>query len=345
MGIVYLLLRLLIFDEDPLIPLLNSLYYTYLLVPEWVADGLFSILNAGVTIEDHRLVYDNIGIYQESYAIFIDAWPKYLLHKRWVLLILLVIWINFSPVKRKMLFSGAFIIVHIVAVVAGLYLMGVLGPNIVDESTKYFLSPTLAGNMLLFSFLLFWVFFNKGEIRNTFSILGINGTISDSRINETLAALFFLFILRDFFIPYFEYKPYVAFLLEITQMISFSFGFEGVIIGDHLVGANGALALAKYCLGFMTMYVFGSLIFLTRPNSYQIKTWLFIGVGMVVIFLSNIVRLVLVFIIAQGENGYNRASLHHEIYNVGIYIFIFVLWVIWVEKIRNRTNSIKKSKL
>ena len=42
------------------------------------------------------------------------------------------------------------------------------------------------------------------------------------------------------------------------------------------------------------------------------------------------------FVVAQGENGFERASRHHEIYNVGIYLVIFFMWVFWVELMRRK---------
>jgi exosortase/archaeosortase family protein len=340
LGLGYLFLRLMIFDLDPLIPFLNSLYMTYLFIPEWIANNLFSIINAGVSIEDHRLVYEQTGPYQESYSTFIDNWPKYLLHKLWSLLVMVAIWSILAPVKRKIQFTILFVLVHILSVVAGLYLMGVTGPKIVDADTVFFLTPTLAGNLLMFILFLIWVFINKKEIRNTLQKLGIRVKLSDRKMNEILAALFFLVLLRDYLIPFPEYRLYVRFLLEITQWIASLIGFEGYIVGDQLVGANGALALAKHCLGIMTMYVFASMVYLTRPGQLSRISWLFIAGGTFFIFISNIARLVLVFVVAQGENGYHRASMHHEIYNVGIYVFIFIIWIAWFEMIRRRSDKL-----
>jgi exosortase/archaeosortase family protein len=340
LGLFYFLLRLFVLETDPLIPLLNSIYRTYLLLPEWIANAFFNLLDAGVSIENHILMYENTGPYQESYATFIDNWPKYLMHKRWSLLLLVVIWSIITSVRRKIRFTALFIMVHIVSVVAGLYLIGVTGPKIVDENTSFFLSPTLAGNLLMFILLLLWAFKNKQEISTTFQKLGIKIEISDRKIHEILLLLFFFFILRDYLIPFLAFKPYVNFFLEVTRGISSLFGHNGNILGVHLIGANGALALAKHCLGFMTMYVFVSVVYFTRPNNMVRITWLFIAGGSILIFLSNIARLVLVFVIAQGENGYHRASMHHEVYNIGVYIFIFLMWVVWFEKIRKKNSKI-----
>ena len=85
------------------------------------------------------------------------------------------------------------------------------------------------------------------------------------------------------------------------------------------------------------------MVYLTRPGHLARISWIFIVAGTIFIFISNIARLVLVFVVAQGVNGYQRASMHHEIYNIGIYIFIFMMWVAWFEMIRRRSEKVNNN--
>lgn len=338
-GIIYLLLRLTLFDQDPLLPLLNDLYYHYLLIPEWIANQIFVAREAGVLIRDHQFVFEVEGTYQLRYSRFIDDWQKFLLHKRWSALILLLIWGNFSTWRRKVSQSLVFLVTHLFAVFLGLLLIGILGPKMIHDFRWDYFSPTLAGNfvmLILFSVILIS---NKGAIRHAIDKLGIRINVTDRKMNEIIVLLLFLMVLRDYLIPFIEYRPYVLFLLEISRLISSMFGYEGYIVGDQLVGATGALALSKHCLGFMTIYLFAAMVYLTRPGSNPLFTLKFIFIGFTFIFISNIARLVLVFIVAQGENGFHRASVHHEVYNAGIYVLIFGLWVVWFEILRKRSAS------
>lgn len=337
--LVYTVLRLIIFDTDPLTSLFQPIYHTYLLFPEWIANMLYKAVDAGVYIRNHQMIFDTMESYHLAYAEFTESLPRYMLYKRWSILILAVIWINFSPIKRKLIFTIAFTGTHVISVVGGLFLLGVIGPRVIDEHTTFHLTPTLFGNLVMFVFLMIWVFFNKTEIRNTVQKLGIDIDISDRRIHEVIILLFFFLILGKVLIPFLAFKPYVIFLLEITRGISFLLGHDGYIAGDQLIGADGALALAKHCLGLMTMYLFAALIYLTRPKEPTSFTWLYMLVGLVLIFISNIIRLVLVFVVAQGENGFQRASMHHEIYNIGIYVVIFGMWVLWVELLRRKAKT------
>lgn len=329
-GLVYLVLRLTIFPTEPLKSLLSAIYNGYLLIPEWLASQIFRLTDAGVTIENHAILFQNRTDYQVTYSNFIINWPKFLLYRNLSLLTLILIWFTIAPVRRKIIFTLLFLLAHIVSVTAGLYFLGVTGPNVFAVKQSLPLSPTLFGTLILYSISVIWILRNRQNIRLTIQKLPFSFEIANRTINEAVVLLFIFIALRSFFIPFFDYRPYVLFLLNITNEVTTWFGYSGVIDGDQLIGENGALALSKHCLGFMTMFVFASFTYLTRTKKRWVN-WIFILSGMVFLFIVNIVRLAAVFIVAQGENGFQRASTHHEMYNIAIYISIFVLWVIWLE--------------
>lgn len=341
--LVYIVLRLTVYSSDPLFPLLNSLLRTYLYVPEWIANLVFKSGNAGVIIKDQEFIFESKAAYHIAYSGYIENWPRYLLIKKLSALLLVLIWATISPIRKKIRYSLVFIITHMVSVAGGLYSLGVIYPRIIDDQTDFFLSPNLTGTLAMFILLVIWVMLNKKEIRNTLQKLVFNISLSDRKINEIIVLLFFLLLLSHYFIPFHDYKLYVHFLLEITRRIASIFSYDGYIDGDQLIGENGALALAKHCLGFTTMYVFASLVYLTRPAENRRRTWWYIIMGLIFLFVLNLVRLILVFIVAQGENGFERAEKHHEIYNVVIYVFIFALWVVWYEFfiLKARKNKVK----
>ena len=341
-GLVYLALRLTIFPAETLKSLISSIYSGYLLLPEWLASQVFTLADAGVSIENHALLFQNTSDYQVTYSNFIINWPKFLLYKNLSLLTLLIIWFTIAPVKRKILFSLFFVITHLIAVTAGLYLLGVTGPRIFEFKQIFPLSPTLYGTIIIYGLCVAWILLNRHNIRITIQKLPFRSGITNRTINEAVVLVFIFIALRSFLIPFFDYRPYVIFLLRITNEVTSWFGFTGYIEGDQLIGESGALALSKHCLGFMTMFVFISFTFLTRTKDRMVN-WLFILSGVVFLFIVNIIRLAAVFIVAQGDNGFQRASVHHEIYNIAIYVSIFILWVIWLElfiwKKRRRTSK------
>lgn len=338
-GLIYLTLRMTIFEKDPILLLLNSVYNHYLALPEWIANQVFIFQDTGVQIRDHQFVFEQEGIFHTRYNRFIENWQSFLMYKRWSALILVLIWVNYSSIKRRILQSALFMLIHLIAVVLGLLMIGLIGPKMIQNFQLNYFSPTLAGNfvmLLLFSVLLHS---NKHVIKFSVEKLGLNINLSNRRMNEVIVLLVFLMLLRDYLIPFIEYRPYVLFLLEVSRSISSVFGYEGYIVGDQLIGADGALALSKHCLGFMTTYLFAAMVYVTRPPGNLLFTLKYLLFGVTLIFLSNIARLVLVFIVAQGQNGYHRASVHHDVYNVGIYILIFGMWVVWFEMQRKRSAT------
>lgn len=341
LSIIYVALRLVLFENDPILPFLNNMYYKYLLIPESIANYLFGLFEAKVQISNHRLIFENQAAYHIAYEKFLSNWSEYLSYKKWVALMLLLIWCKYSSFRKKALFSVLLAFTHLMSVIGGLLLLGIIGPRNIDEHTEFFLSPTLSGTFFFYIFILIWVLYSKNDIRRTISKIGLNLTISDRKLKEFLVLFFLFLVLKNYLIPFFAFKPYVLFLLEVSKYFAGLFGHEGYIIGDQLVGATGALALSKHCLGFMTMYIFASLIYLTRPDNKRLVTIKFITIGTVVIFIANLLRLILVFVVAQGENGYSKANLHHEIYNIAIYILIFLLWVLWFELILRKRKFFK----
>lgn len=330
--LLYALLKILGIYDEVFLPFFDSIYKTYLLIPEWFANQIFRVSEAPISITNHELIYESESVFHSSYERFITNWPRFLLSKTWSVLILALIWINSYTLKRKLIATLCFGLVHIVAVVAGLYLMGVVYPHIYQDEVSVYLSPTLAGNLIFYVFTAVWVVMSIDVLNSILPRLGINIQPSKRQIREALVLLFFVFVLREFLIPYFHYKPYVNFLLVITEHLGSWFGYPGYIIGDQLRGEFGTLGLSKHCLGFMAFYLFAAFIFLTREHLPTRVTILYIISGWIILSILNIIRLVAIYIIVQGVNGTQRASTHHEIYNVAIYISIFALWIIWYER-------------
>ncbi len=186
-------------------------------------------MEAPVTIINHELIYNSQTAFHSGYEKFIANWPKYLLYKNWCILILVLIWVNSYPIKRKLTATLSFLLVHLLAVVGGLFLMGVVYPQIYQDQISFHLSPTLAGTVLLYCFVAVWTLLSSTELRKFFLRLGIRYQPSNRQILEIVVLLFFFLVLREFLIPYFRYKPYVTLLLGITGTISSWFGYPGYI--------------------------------------------------------------------------------------------------------------------
>jgi len=311
---------------------LNVFIRIYIFLPEQLAELFFTSANASAVLENHALVFSDSDYYYRQYAHIIEDWTNFLLYKRWCILILAVICFTSAEWKKKIRFLLIFLLVHQLAIAGGLYLLGILLPKLYNTPSDTYLSPTLFGNLCMFILFSIWSIRNRQGLQLSLERLNIRIKLSRRTLREILLALFLFFILREFIVPFFPFKPYVNLLLMITKEIAGLFGFIGEIDGEELIGEYGLLGLSKHCLGFKTMYIFGSLVFLTRPSGKANTTWIFIFSGMTFLMVLNIARLAILFMIVQGPNGEQRANLHHEIYNVIIYIAIFLLWVLWYER-------------
>lgn len=343
LGLLYVILRLFIFDQDPIFYLFRSLSKYYLYVPERIANAIFTKYADGIFFLDHKLIFTSNTDYFSHYKGFITNWQNLLLYKNWSLLALSLIWITFISIKQKIRYTLFFLFAHLFAVIAGLMFFGFLGPYFFSKRPESAFPPTLIGNMLIYCFIAFYIIQNRKDVIKSIKRLPVKVNLNARVLNEAMILLFAFFLLRSFIIPYFNFTPYVIFLLKTTATIAAPFGYSGYIIGDQLIGLNGALALSKHCLGFMTMFVFFAMVFITRPNLQRKKTNIFLFFGLTVLFGLNLLRLLLVFIVAQGENGFYRASLHHEIYNIAIYIVIFILWIVWFESMNRIRVSRERS--
>ena len=88
--------------------------------------------------------------------------------------------------------------------------------------------------------------------------------------------------------------------------------------------------MAKYCLGFNTMYLFASIVYLTVNDNK--RRWIYIISGLLFLNFVNIMRFVLLFIYIQKHGGYVLAIDVHDMFNYITYSIVFILLVIWFEK-------------
>lgn len=323
---------------DPQIPSINKAYNAYLNPAEQAANFIFKQINCESRIYHHK--FENIGNveYLYTYSSLVTNWTRYLLYKNWIVLIITLIWITRAPLITRIISSIIFFCIHFLSVIGGLFILGYLAPAIFEIKQRYTLSPSLFGTIFMYIFLSVWLVRYKDEVILFFRRIKIDVQVSRGILNEILIILFLFLILRSFIIAFFDFKYYVHFLLGITKMISSVFNFHGYIYGDQLIGDSGALALSKHCLGFLTMFVFAAPVYLTKKVNNK-KKWKYIILGLLIIFFLNILRLTGVFIVAQLENGIEKANIHHEVYNVIIYIFVLIGWVIWYERFVNSKRS------
>ena len=99
---------------------------------------------------------------------------------------------------------------------------------------------------------------------------------------------------------------------------------------------NGYIEVNTSCSGLKQFYQWTVLILLF-PGPWKHKLW-YIPAGIVVIHLTNIFRIVALSIILMFNPDIWEFC-HTWILRPFFYVVIFIMWVIWVEKFRNRDNT------
>jgi len=101
-------------------------------------------------------------------------------------------------------------------------------------------------------------------------------------------------------------------------------------------GGIAAMAIAPICSSLKQWchWIFLMLLF---PGPWRHKAW-FIPAGLVVVELTNVVRVCGIFLCMLHFPGSFQVA-HDYIFKFFFYFVIFIMWVIWVEKFVHRKNT------
>ncbi len=99
---------------------------------------------------------------------------------------------------------------------------------------------------------------------------------------------------------------------------------------------NTVLNIYEGCNGINVMIVF--VAFLIAFGGPARKLSWFLPVGLIIIHLSNIVRLVLLYFVAIHYQHYFY-YVHKYVFTAAIYIIVFLLWIIWVAKVNGKPKA------
>lgn len=101
---------------------------------------------------------------------------------------------------------------------------------------------------------------------------------------------------------------------------------------------NGFVAVEGSCSGLKQFYQWTMLMILF-PGPWKKKLW-FIPLGLLVIHIDNILRIVILSVVVIHWPQH-WGFIHLWILRPFYYVVMFLLWVIWVEKIKNIHKSKK----
>jgi len=297
-----------------------NLIDTYLLFIGGIADWFLQEFESGVSIQKHE-----VYVGTEVIAV-IDS--GYLL-KKWTLILLVVFWITPAKVSLKLVYTGLVVFFNPIGSVLYTGLSAHLMAFISNIESARLIGRTPYELLMLFIFVS-WIWRNRKNLMHSRIVKKFRLEFFMEKLPQLFIVMFIYVLFSNILLGAFQYRIWINFLFTITAWILNNLGFPALIESQLLVGESGSIYLAKPCLGFNTMLLFASIVYVTGENSRS--KWLFILGGIILLNLVNIVRFVLLFIHIQKHGEYVLEIDVHELYNYIIYGIVFILWIIWFEK-------------
>lgn len=307
----------------------QQLINTYLFLPRYAANQLMAVFQVNVTINTDSVLFSEHSFYTKKYHDILANWQSFMLFKKWLMFTFLLIGITGVSIHKKALYFFRLLAVHQFAVFTALVIAAGIAPLFIHEQSLTELRVHLIGVLLFIYLIAHFTLNNFDQLKITFSSLRIPIHLEYKKLLDFFIVLAIFSLIKNLVVPFINFYGYVHFLLFLTQKLVSVFGYAGKINGAYFIGDAGTLFMAKWCLGFLTMYVFSAFVYLTS-NKNKVA-WKYIAFGIVLLHVLNVIRLSMLFIFVQ-HNSAQKASHHHELYNIIIYLVIFVMWVIWIEK-------------
>jgi len=332
-SFIYILSRILFFESDPIIPAIKFIEDLYLSIAEQLSNLILHLSGSQIKILNHIVSLNG--------EVF-DQYVPELWYKRLALVIFIIILLTKAPVWSKSLAGFILLAAHLLG--NALHISAKAYSVTTQWDSIYILSiPNSISLLLLFTILVIWYLKHKYIILDKLSKYRISLKFLYKKDISIIIIIYLYIIICVFLLEFFDYLPWINFLFLSTQKILALFGHEAIVDSFLLIGDNGSIYMAKYCLGFKTMFLFSSIVFLTGRND-RVR-WIFIFSGLIFLNFVNILRFVFLFIHVQKNGGYTLSIDLHDLYNYITYSIVFIIWIIWFEyfsDLKARKNRVEK---
>ena len=138
---------------------------------------------------------------------------------------------------------------------------------------------------------------------------------------------------------YFLIKPQADISAYILRLFGYYIEQEYMIDGCQAmlsVKGYGRLCVGTGCSGLELFIVFFGLIIIWKGN-WKDKLW-FIPAGFIGILFLNILRIISLCLLIYHNPQYLDFN-HKYTFNIIVYVFIFLLWKIWIQKFANKSAT------
>lgn len=123
-------------------------------------------------------------------------------------------------------------------------------------------------------------------------------------------------------------------LIKPAASIIKAFGFYVVYNNEDVMVVNGPWLRINYsCLGFGVMSFLAAFVF-AFPATWK-STFKMLVIGVIAIYILNVLRIAgLGILLGFFKSQRHNFTYHHEIFNVLVYICIFIMLFMWIKKKR-----------
>jgi len=154
-----------------------------------------------------------------------------------------------------------------------------------------------------------------------------------------------LFFVHQFIIKRYTYydQKFIGQIIVATETVLNFFGYKTfTVLQDRdmqVIGIDGSngVWVGSNC-NAISLFILFSIFIIAYPGNQKAKLW-FIPAGIVAIHILNIIRVIALALIANYFPPEYLNFNHTYTFTFLVYLFIFGLWLIWVNKFANAKNN------
>ncbi len=323
----YIFLRLFYSGANPLIRIGYVITNPFLVLIEKIASYIFQLSGQTITFQNHSIFLEGKQL---------GGITSQLMYKKVTIFYILILWLTRATTLKKVSFTGIYLVLFFLSslffVIREVYaITGDFNSTSIvpSHSIVFFCMNTV---------LLIWYLVNKKINTKNIGKVSVISNLVEKKLPDIIVILYsYSFLIL--FLGLFHFNLWIEILLKSAQGLLRLFGYNSEVSSNLLIGNRGSISVYRTCLGIMTMFLFFSLVYLTRNKNR--KDWYFIFSGLLILNLANLIRIVLLFIHIQRYGDYMLTIDIHDLFNYVIYLIVFILWVIWFEKFMNVKAVIK----
>ncbi len=317
--LIYVLLQFFVFHSDPVVRFLISAIDSFLVLAEKISGQVLIRTGYGITIANHLILQEEETLLVNDSGVFM---------KKWIIIMLILFWITRTSTKKKILFTVITLIASFISGVITITLSAYLAGVNFDSDSAYRIARTFGVLMIIFITQI-WIRKNKASILETLSKIKINTNFINLKMPVVFLVIYLYAFASNFIYGYLNFGLWIDLLFNATKGLLSVFGIDAAVEPYLLTGDNGSLYMARPCLGFNTILLFASIVYLTGTNN--LKRWSYIITGFIFLNIVNIIRFALIFIHVQKYGAYMLKIDIHNMYTYITYAIVFIMWIIWFE--------------